>query len=99
MPALLARRWHMRGGLVQLLTRKLTDKQFAVLRFVIDYNEQNGGRGPAIREIAAVLERSQPAARRHIELLMNKGMLKRDLGRIRTLRATALGRQEILVAR
>lgn len=72
------------------MTKKVTDKQFAVLECIHNYMAQKGY-GPTVREICEMLDLSSPSTVHvHLNSLEKKGMLKRDPMKSRSIILTAL---------
>lgn len=72
------------------MTKKVTNKQFAVLDCIYDYMKQKGY-GPTVREICAVLNLASPSTVHvHLASLEKKGMIRRDPMKSRSIILTSL---------
>ncbi len=80
------------------MTKKVTDKQFAVLSCIYDYMQEKGY-GPTVREICQALDLSSPSTVHvHLNSLEKKGMIRRDPMKSRSIILTELAEEHFAPA-
>ncbi|MBR3258623.1 MAG: transcriptional repressor LexA [Eggerthellaceae bacterium] len=77
------------------MTKRVTDRQMAVVDCIHRYTEEKGY-GPTVREIGEMLELSSPSTVHvHLKSLEKKGMIKRDPLKSRSIILTELAEEKL----